>query len=185
VSVTALLIRWGEGDPRALDELTPLVYAELKRLAQRHLRRERRGHTLQATALVHEAFVRLVDQREMAWQNRAQFFAIAARLMRRLLVDHARARAAKKRGGAAVPVTLELDREVAQPERGVDLLRLDDALERLAALDETQARIVELRYFAGLTIEQTAEAVGSSPATVKREWTHARAWLRRQLAPET
>jgi RNA polymerase sigma factor (TIGR02999 family) len=178
--VTGLLQAWGGGDPTALDRLVPIVYDELHRQAQRYLRRENPGHTLQTTALVHEAYLRLVDQREARWQNRAQFFGVAAQAMRRILVDHARRHQAAKRGGSAVPVPLE-EGEVAAAGSGVDLVALDDALTRLATLDLQQARVVELRYFTGLGIEETAEALGISPATVKREWAMARAWLKREL----
>ena len=178
--VTGLLQAWGGGDPAALDQLVPIVYDELHRQAQRYLRREAPGHTLQTTALVHEAYLRLVDQREARWQNRAQFFGVAAQAMRRILVDHARRHQAAKRGGSAVPVPLE-EGEVAAAGSDVDLVALDDALTRLAALDPQQARVVELRYFTGLGIEETAEALGISPATVKREWAMARAWLKREL----
>jgi RNA polymerase sigma factor (TIGR02999 family) len=178
--VTGLLQAWGGGDSAALDRLVPIVYDELHRQAQRYLRRENPGHTLQTTALVHEAYLRLVDQREARWQNRAQFFGVAAQAMRRILVDHARRHQAAKRGGSAVPVTLE-EGAVAAAGSGVDLVALDDALTRLAALDPQQARVVELRYFTGLGIEETAEALGISPATVKRDWAMARAWLKREL----
>jgi len=178
--VTGLLQAWGAGDSAALDRLLPVVYDELHRQAQRHLRRETPGHTLQTTALVHEAYLRLVDQRQAHWQNRSQFFGIAAQLMRRILVDHARRHHAAKRGGSAIPVPLE-EGEMAAAESGVDLVALDDALNRLAALDPQQARVVELRYFTGLGIEETAQALGISPATVKRDWAMARAWLKREL----
>jgi RNA polymerase sigma factor (TIGR02999 family) len=180
--VTQLLRRWAEGDAGARDELLPLVYDELRAVAARHLARERRAGTLQATALVHEAYLKLVDHERMQWQGRAHFFAVAAQVIRRILVDHARSRSAQKRGGDGVRVELDDDLPVA--ERGLDLLRLDDALSRLARLDPTQGRLVELRYFGGLTLEETAEVLGSSPATVKREWSFARAWLRRELAAE-
>lgn len=180
-SVTELLVRWGQGDIAARDELMPHVYASLRHVAKRHLARERRGHTLQATALVHEAYVRLIDQHDARWQNRAHFLAIAASLMRRILVDHARGLAARKRGGDAVAVTLPED--VPDARGALDVVELSSALAALAAIDPLQAQIVELRYFGGLTVEETAEAVGISPATVKREWTMARAWLRRELAP--
>ena len=160
--------------------MVPLVYEELRRQAQRYLRRESPGHTLQTTALVHEAYLRLVDQRTARWQSRAQFFGVAAQLMRRILVDHARSHHAAKRGGSAIQVPLEEETAAAE-ERDVDLLALDEALTRLAQLDERQAKVVELRYFTGLGIEETAEALGISPATVKREWTMARAWLKREL----
>src|SRR5262249_39564827 len=147
----------------------------------RYLRRERPGHTLQTTGLVHEAYLRLVDQHQTDWQNRAQFFAVAAQMMRRVLIDHARSKQAAKRGGNNIRVTLE-DATAAVQDRGGDLLELDEALTRLAELDHHQARVVELRYFTGLGIEETAEVLDISPATVKREWTMARAWLRRELA---
>ena len=178
--VTGLLQAWGGGDAAALDQLVPIVYEELHRQAQRYLRREAPGHTLQTTALVHEAYLRLVDQREARWQNRAQFFGIAAQLMRRILVDYARRHQAAKRGGSAIQVPFE-EGAVAAAESDVDLVTLDDALTRLAVLDPQQARVVELRYFTGLGIEETAEALGISPATVKREWAMARAWLKREL----
>jgi RNA polymerase sigma factor (TIGR02999 family) len=178
--VTRLLLNWGAGDRQALDELTPLVYDELKRLASRYLRRERPDHTLQSTALVHEAYMRMVDQRNVKWQNRAQFFGLAAEMIRRILVDHARAHRAEKRGGEAVKLNLDEALDAAAG-RDLDLVRLDDALKELAELDPQQSRIVELRYFAGLTIEETAEALAVSPATVKRDWAVAKAWLRRQL----
>ena len=186
--VTGLLIAWSEGDAAALDALLPIVYAELRRQARRALRREAAGHTLQPTALVHEAYLRLVDQRPDRWQGRSQFYGVAARCMRQVLVDAARTRRAAKRGGGAQPITLS---DADQPAvasasggeaAGEDVLALDEALTRLAALDPEQARLVELRYFAGLTIDDTAEALGVSPATVSREWTVARRWLRRELA---
>lgn len=186
--VTALLLAWGEGDRAALDALLPAVYDELHRQAERALRREAPGHTLQATGLVHEAYLRLVDQRRARWANRAQFFGVAAQLMRRILVDHARSRRAAKRGGGEQAVTLgaELPAHDGAPGAAgggavLDVLALDDALARLAALDPRQAQVVELRYFGGLDIDETAAALDVSPATVKREWTVARAWLRREL----
>jgi RNA polymerase sigma factor (TIGR02999 family) len=178
--VTGLLQAWGGGDAAALDQLVPVVYDELHRQAQRYLRRETPGHTLQTTALVHEAYLRLVDQREARWENRAQFFGVAAQAMRRILVDHARRHQAAKRGGSAIQVPYE-EEAVAAVESEVDVVALDDALTWLAALDPQQARVVELRYFTGLGIEETAEALGISPATVKREWAMARAWLKREL----
>jgi RNA polymerase sigma-70 factor, ECF subfamily len=183
--VTGLLIAWSEGDVTALDALLPIVYAELRRQARRALRREATGHTLQPTALVHEAYLRLVDQRPDRWQGRSQFYGVAARCMRQVLVDAARTRRAAKRGGGAHPVTLgDVEELVAAPseEAGDDVLALDEALTRLAVLDPEQARLVELRYFAGLTIDGTAATLGVSPATVSREWTVARRWLRRELA---
>jgi RNA polymerase sigma factor (TIGR02999 family) len=182
--VTGLLVAWSEGDAAALDALLPIVYAELRRQARRALRREAEGHTLQPTALVHEAYLKLVDQRPDRWQGRAQFFGIAARCMRQVLVDAARTRRAAKRGGGARPITLsDAEQLVAAPAElaGDDVLALDEALTRLAALDPEQARLVELRYFAGLTLDDTAATLGVSPATVSREWTVARRWLRREL----
>jgi RNA polymerase sigma factor (TIGR02999 family) len=182
--VTGLLRAWGAGDEAALEALLPVVYAELRRQADRAMRRESAGHTLQTTALVHEAYLRLVDQGRAEWQNRAQFFGVAAQLMRRILVDHARGRLADKRGGGAQRITLG-HADVAAPtarDDEVDLLALHEALTRLAAMDPRQARVVELRYFGGLTIEETAAALDISVATVKREWAVARAWLRRELS---
>jgi len=158
----------------------PVVYGELRRLAQHYLRRERPDHTLRATALVHEAYLRLVDQRAVTWQNRAHFFGVAAQLMRRILVDHARRHHAAKRGGTALKVSLN-DVVLAAEERAEDLVALDDALNRLAAMDPRQGRVVELRLFGGLTVEETAEVLRISPATVKREWTTAKAWLSREI----
>ncbi len=169
------------GDADAVAQLVPLMYDELRRIAARYMRRERAGHSLQATALVHEAFIRLLGDRNLAWQNRAHFAAIAATSMRQILVERARARGTAKRGGGRARVTLEEDL-LGRSDRGIDLLALDEALERLAALDSQHARIVELRFFGGLTIEETAETLGISPATVKRAWTMARAWLHRELA---
>ncbi len=181
--ITRLLTEWSGGNRGALDQLLPLVYSDLKRLAGSYLRRERTGHTLQSTALVHEAFLRLVDQRDANWQNRLQFFAIAAQVIRRILVDHARQHNAKKRGGEAMRVTI--DESIADPGGAdLDLLALDDALQRLAVMDERQSRIVELRFFSGLSIEETGEVMGLSPATVKREWAMARVWLFRELGAE-
>lgn len=191
-SVTALLRAWSGGDAAAPDALVPLVYAELRRQAERALRREGVGHTLQPTALVHEAWLRLGDQHEARWESRAQFFAVAAQMMRRVLVDHARTRHALKRGGGAAQVSLgDADAAVAAGGASaaaggptldaVDVLALDDALTRLAAFDPQKARLVELRYFAGLSIPEAAAALGVSPATVGREWAVARMWLRREL----
>jgi RNA polymerase sigma factor (TIGR02999 family) len=179
-NITHLLKEWSEGDQQALDELTPLVYEELRQQAARYLRKERPNHSLQATALINEAFLRLIDVKDVQWQNRAHFFAIAANLMRRILVDHARRRDAEKRGGSQVCLTL--DEELAWAnEPDVDLLAIDEALDRLAIIDEQQARIVELRFFSGLTVEETATALGVSPKTVKRDWSVARAWLKREI----
>ena len=179
-NITHLLKEWSAGDPRALDRLTPLVYEELRHQAARYLRRERPGHTLQTTALIHEAYLRLIDAKDVHWQGRAQFFAIAANLMRRILVEHARRRDADKRGGSHVRVQLDEAVAVAD-ETDVDLLAIDEALDRLAAIDPQQARVVELRFFSGLSVEETAAALGVSPKTVKRDWSVARAWLRREI----
>jgi RNA polymerase sigma factor (TIGR02999 family) len=180
--VTQLLAEWGGGDRAALDRLLPLVFDELRRLAASYLRRERAGHTLQPTALVNEAYLRLVDQEGAQWQNRAHFFGIAANLMRQILVDHARQRSADKRGGSQLQrlSLTQAERLVKQEE--LDVLALNEALERLAEFDPQQTRIVELKFFGGLTIEETAEVLGVSHATVEREWKLARAWLRRELS---
>jgi RNA polymerase sigma factor (TIGR02999 family) len=178
--VTALLRRWQTGQHDALDDLLSLVYRELKALARTQLKRERSGHTLQPTALVHEAFLRLVDQRRVDWRDRGHFYAIAAQAMRRVLVDHARRRLAQKRGAGPDLVALGPGLDVSVPEP-VRLLALDDALCALAALDPRQAGIVELRYFGGLSVEDIASALGVSAATVKREWASARLWLQREL----
>jgi RNA polymerase sigma factor (TIGR02999 family) len=179
--VTQLLSRWSEGDRTALDRLVPEVYSQLRRMAARYLRKERPEHTLQPTALVHEAFMKLVDQREVHWQNRAHFFGVAAQLMRRVLVDHARERAAEKRGGGLRHVTLD-DALAIGASNQIDILAVDDALNRLAAIDPDQVRIVELRFFGGLTIEETAEVLGWSSGSVKREWQVAKAWLQRDIS---
>jgi len=179
--VTRLLRNWSGGDTHALDQLTPVVYDELRRLAASYMRRERQDHTLQSTALVNEAYLKLVDQKNVVWQNRAHFFGIAAQMIRRILVDHARAHKAEKRGGGAG--VLSLDEAIGVPEkRDVEILALNDALTRLTEMDPQQGRIVELRFFTGLSIEETAEVVGVSPATVKREWAAARAWLFREIS---
>jgi RNA polymerase sigma-70 factor (ECF subfamily) len=180
--VTQLLVDWSNGDQSALDRLMPVVYDELRRLAGNYLRRERAGHTLQPTALVNEAYMRLVDQRQARWQNRAQFFGVAAQLMRRILVDHARVRQAQKRGGSEQEQLSLSEAERLGEKPDIDLLALHEALNELALIDEQQARIVELRFFGGLTIEETAEVLGISHATVERDWTLARAWLRRELS---
>jgi RNA polymerase sigma factor (TIGR02999 family) len=202
--VTKLLAQWSGGNEAALGELTALLYRELRSLAQRHLRRERPNHTIQRTALVHEAFVRLVSQQSVDWRSRAHFFALASTLMRRILVDHARARLSSKRGGGA-PV-LSLDELTSPPDEDdapgpseveaisdksdegdsdEDIAAIDEALNRLAAIDNRQVQIVQMRYFAGLTIEETAQALEISDATVKREWALARAWLKRELSRGT
>lgn len=179
-NITQLLVRWRDGDQAALDELLPLVYREMRRLAGYYLRRERLDHTLQPTALVHEAYLRLVGEREIDWRNRAHFFGIAAVRMRQILVDHARTRLAAKRGGGEYRLSLSEADHLAE-KHDVSLLALDDALRRLEALDPQKSRIIELRYFGGLTIEETAEALRISPATVKRDWRMARAWLRSEI----
>jgi RNA polymerase sigma factor (TIGR02999 family) len=180
--ITQLLIDWGKGDRAALEKLMPLVYSELRRLASNYLRRERVGHTLQPTALVNEAYLKLIDQRNAKWQNRAQFFGISAQLMRRILVDHARQRQAAKRGGSEQQRLSITSVEAAMvQEPAVDLLALNEALDELAEMDPQQSRIVELKFFGGLSIEETAEVLGISHATVERDWKMARAWLRRQL----
>ena len=180
--ITRLLIAWSDGRREALDDLMPMVYADLRRVAAGYMRREGAGHALQPTALVHEAYVRLIDQKQVKWRNRAHFFGVAAGLMRRILVDHARRRRAEKRGGDWERVTLTGDEVATDAHKEIDVLALDEALERLAQFDPQQERIVELRYFGGLTIEETAEIVGISAATVVREWTIAKAWLRADLS---
>jgi RNA polymerase sigma factor (TIGR02999 family) len=178
--ITQLLERWSQGDEEALDQLMPLVYDELHRLAGAYLRSERREHTLQPTALVNEAYLKLVRQRNIQWQNRAQFFGVAAQLMRRILVDHARANSADKRGGDRVNVSLKnIGAFGTQPT--TDVLALHDVLNRLAEIDPDQSRIVELRFFGGLTIEEAAEVMQVSHSTVEREWKIAKAWLKREL----
>jgi RNA polymerase sigma factor (TIGR02999 family) len=191
--VTALLLRWRAGDEAALSSLLPLVYEELRAMAWRHLRHERGSHTLQRTALVHEAFLRMVDQKAVDWEGRTQFFGLASQMMRRILVDHARRRGAAKRGEAAPHLDIDaLVRAEDQGARGepplplldgeVDFEAIDGALKRLEALDPGQGRLVELRFFGGLSIKETAEIIGVSPATVKREWAIARAFLQRELS---
>ena len=182
--VTTLLRAWGDGDEQVGEQLLRAVYAELRRQAARAMRRESPDHTLQPTALVHEAYLRLVDQRRVEWRGRAHFFAVAAQLMRRILVDHARGRLSAKRGGGLQRISLgegDLAAADGDADQEADILALHEAIERLAALDPGQARLVELRYFGGLTIEETAVTLRISPATVKREWSVARAWLRREL----
>ena len=184
-AITELLRAWSDGEREGMDALVPLVYDELKRQARRYLRRERAGHTLQTTALVNEAYLRLIDQRNVKWQNRAHFFGIAAQMMRRILVDYAKNRNSLKRGGAAENLPLDEAFTVATDERDLDLLALDEALNRLAEMDELQARIVELRYFSGLSIAETAEVVGLSTTTVKLNWNMAKAWLHHELTRKT
>lgn len=180
-SVTQLLVRWGSGDRAALDELTAIVYDELRRLAGSYLRRRGTDQSLQPTALVHEAYIRLADQEHTSWQNRAQFFGLAAKLMHDILIDHARRRLAGKRGGGQLRVSLgEADRHGDQS--ALEIIALDDALKDLAEANPQHARLVELRFFGGLTIEETAEVMGTSHATVERQWRYARAWLRRAMS---
>lgn len=176
-----MLRDWSDGKPEALDNLLPLVYAELHRQAASFLRKERPGHTLQTTALINEAYLRLIDRQDVNWQSRAHFFAVAAQAMRRILVDYAKAKHRKKRGGDDIKLALEEATEIGAKEKGVDLIALDEALDRLAERDEQQAHIVELRYFSGLSLEQTAEALHISRATVARDWEAARAWLHREM----
>jgi len=179
--ISQLLAAWRSGDQRALGELTPLIYEELRRLAHYYMSRERPGHTLQTTALVNEAYLRLVDQKDKHWQNRAHFFGIAAQLMRRILVDHARSHARAKRGGGVRNEPLN-EAAVLSPERGTDVVALDDALKRLAENDQRKCQVVELRYFGGLTVEEAAEVLNVSPITVKRDWSVAKAWLHREIS---
>jgi RNA polymerase sigma factor (TIGR02999 family) len=178
--VTRLLVRLTDGDRGVLDELLPVVYGELRKLASSYLRRERVGHTLQPTALVHEAYMRLVDQTQVQWQNRAHFFGVAAQMMRRILVDHARAHEAEKRGGEFQKLSLDENIDVSG-ERDVNLVALDDALNLLAEIDPQKMKIVELRFFGGLSVEETAEVLGVSAPTVKRQWRMAKAWLYGQV----
>jgi len=179
--VTQLLVDWSKGDQAALERLMPLVYSELRRLATNYLRKERQGHTLQPTALVNEAYLKLVDQRNAKWQNRAQFFGISAQLMRRILVDHARQHQAAKRGGVDQQRLSITGAEGLMKQSEVDLLALNEALDELTKMDPQQGRIVELKFFGGLSIEETAEVLGIGHATVERDWKMARAWLRKQL----
>jgi RNA polymerase sigma factor (TIGR02999 family) len=181
--VTQLLQDWSKGNQQALEELLPLIYNELRHLAHNFLYRERSGHTLQTTALVHEAYLKLIDQKDARWQNRSHFFAIAAQAMRRILIDSARRHAAMKRGGPQEKLSLDEVADISL-EPNTRLLALDEALKALAEVDAMQSQIVELRYFGGLTIEETAEVMKSSPATIKREWAMARAWLYQQMSDE-
>lgn len=178
--VTRMLLNWGQGDQAALERLIPLVYDELRRLAHRYMQRERAGHTLQTTALVNEAYLRLVDQRKANFKNRAHFFAICANIMRRILVDYARSRRYRKREGEARKVPLE-EAAVLSWERAAEVLAVDEALGKLASIDPRKSWIIELRFFGGLTIEETAEVIGASHATIEREWNMARAWLYREI----
>jgi RNA polymerase sigma factor (TIGR02999 family) len=179
--VTQLLQAWSDGDQTALERLMPLVYKELRQMAQRHMARERPGRTLQTTALVHEAYLRLVDWKNIRWQNRAHFFAVSAQMMRHVLVDLARARGSAKRAGAAHRMSLDESLEVCE-ERSADLVALDDALSRLAAIDPRKSQVVELRFFGGLSVEETAEVLKVSPETVLRDWRLAKVWLLRELS---
>ena len=178
--VTRLLLDWGNGNDAARDELMPLIYSELRQVAEKYLNQERPGHTLQPTALVHEAYIRLVEQTHPEWKSRAHFFAVASQVMRQVLVDHARSKSAAKRGSGCV--TLTFDEAIALPQTSqVDVVALDDALSSLSSMDPRQAQIVDLRFFGGLSIEDTAQVLGISPATVNREWSTARMWLQREL----
>jgi RNA polymerase sigma factor (TIGR02999 family) len=181
--ITRLLIAWSDGDRAALESLLPLIERELHRIARRYMRREDPGHTLQTTALVNEAFFRLIDQKSVRWQNRAHFFAISAQIMRRILLNYARDRRRAKRGGGAVQVSLS-EVAVVGEERPVELLALDEAMGRLASFDERKCRVVELRYFGGLSVEETAEVLGVSAVTVERDWKAAKAWLKREMRDE-
>ncbi len=182
VEITQMLREWSDGKPEALDNLLPLVYTELHRQAARYLRKERPGHTLQTTALINEAYLKLIDRRDVRWESRTHFFAVAAQAMRRILVDHARTKHREKRGGDYIKLSLdEAAALVAAKENGVDLIALDEALSKLAKFDAQQARVVELRYFSGLSLEETAEALHISRATVARDWESSRAWLYREL----
>jgi len=179
--ITRLLLELSGGNRSVVDELTPLLYQELKRIAAAQLRRERAGHTLQVTALVHEAYLKLVDQRQVTWRNRAHFFGVAAQAMRRILLDYAKGRSRGKRGGGARQTTLD-EALVVTSDRAFELVEIDEALQRLEAFDPRQAKVVEMRFFGGLSVEETAEALGVSEPTVKREWAMAKAWLHREIS---
>jgi RNA polymerase sigma factor (TIGR02999 family) len=181
--VTQLLVDWGNGDEAALEKLMPLVYDELRAIAHRHMRRERAGHSLQTTALVNEAYLRLVDQRDVRWQNRVHFFAIAAQLMRRILIDHARGRRRARRGGGVLKLSLD-EATVVSREPAAELIALDDALRNLEAIDPRKGRLVELRFFGGLSLDETAAELGISPRTAMRDWRMAKSWLRREMTKE-
>ena len=180
-NVTQMLKEWSDGNTQVLDNLMPLVYDELRRQASRFLRKERSNHTLQTTALIHEAYLKLIDQKSVEWQNRAHFFAIASTAMRRILVDYARTRNRERRGGSAENLPLDEAFQISSNEKSIDLVALDEALTRLAQFDERQARIVELRYFSGLDNDETAAVLGVSNATVRRDWNFAKAWLRQEI----
>jgi len=179
--ITQLLKQWSNGDAEVLDDLMPLVYIELRRQASGYLRRERSDHTLQPTALINEAYLKLIDQRDVKWQNRAHFFAIAAQAMRRILVDYARERHREKRGGAAENLPIDEALTIVSQEKSVDLVALDEALNKLATFDDRQAKVVELRYFSGLSIDETAEVLNVSNVTVRRDWNMAKAWLHQEI----
>ncbi|MDQ3747741.1 MAG: sigma-70 family RNA polymerase sigma factor [Acidobacteriota bacterium] len=179
--ITRLLNQWSNGDAEVIDDLMPLVYVELRRQASGYLRRERSNHTLQPTALINEAYLKLIDQRDVKWQNRAHFFAIAAQAMRRILVDYARERHREKRGGAAENLPLDEALTIVSQEKSVDLVALDEALNKLAKFDERQAKVVELRYFSGLSIDETAEVLNVSNVTIRRDWNMAKAWLHQEI----
>ncbi len=182
--ITQMLIDLTDGNKEVVNEILPVVYAELRKLASSYLRKERGNHTLQPTALVHEAYMKLIDQKKVKWQNRSHFFGIAAQVMRRILMDYARKHKAEKRGGAGENVSLEEEFIIIQGERSHELLALDEALENLAKMDEMKAKIVELRYFGGLSVEEVAEVLGVSEITIKRHWRMAKAWLYGQIASE-
>lgn len=182
--VTQLLVDWGNGNQAALDRLMPLVYTELRQLAHRYMRRERPGHTMQTTALIHEAYLRLVDQNQVRWQHQAHFFGIAARLMRQILIEHARSRTRAKRGGGVGTISLD-EAAIVSQARATELLALDDALERLATIDPRKSQVVELRFFGGLSVEEAAQVLNIAPNTVLRDWRMAKAWLRREISHES
>lgn len=179
--ITQLLKEWSEGNQTALDKLMPLVYEELHRQASRYIRKERSGHTLQTTALIHEAYLKLIGHNQIEWQNRSHFFALASTAMRRILVDYARERHRAKRGGVAENVAIDEALQISEREKNIDLIALDEALNRLAKMNERQARVVELKYFSGLSNDETAEVLGVSNATVRNDWNIAKAWLRLQI----
>jgi RNA polymerase sigma factor (TIGR02999 family) len=181
--VTQLLVDWGNGNQAALDQLIPLVYTELRQLARRYMSRERSGHTMQTTALIHEAYLRLVDQNQVRWENRAHFLGIAARLMRQILIEHARRHTRAKRGGGAGTIALD-EAAIVSQTRAAELLALDDALERLTAIDPRKSRVVELRFFGGLSVEEAAIVLNVAPNTVLRDWRLAKAWLHREISHE-
>lgn len=182
--VTQLLVDWGNGNQAALDRLMPLVYTELRQLAHRYMRRERPGHTMQTTALIHEAYLRLVDQNQVRWQHQAHFFGIAARLMRQILIEHARSHTRAKRGGGVGTISLD-EAAIVSQARATELLALDDALERLATIDPRKSQVVELRFFGGLSVEEAAQVLNIAPNTVLRDWRMAKAWLRREINHES